>query len=81
MSAEPHVPKDHFLRQFDRYPEGEERLAAATAHCAHLLNSLGDETHAHIETVQKTLDALCEASPIARLARDLTNQLHGRELR
>ena len=73
-----HVPKDHFLRQFDQHPEGEERLAAATTHCAHLLNSLRDETAEHTETIRRTLEAICAASPIAKLARDLADQLHGR---
>lgn len=78
MSDDPHVPKDHFLRQFDRFTEGEDRLAAAAAHCAHLFNALTDERAQHTETLRSTLDALCEASPVARLARDLADQLHER---
>lgn len=78
MSQKP-VSEDHFLRQFDRYPEGEERFRAATTHCAVLLNSLTEERAQHTETIRRTLDALCEASPIARLARDLAVQLQDRE--
>src|SRR4051812_15283496 len=38
-----HVASDHFLRQFDRYPEGEQRLRAMAAHAAYLFNAMQDE--------------------------------------
>lgn len=66
---------DHFLRQFDRYPEGEARFAALAAHASYLLNSLVDERKMHTETVQRFTDRLAEVSPIAALMRELCDDL------
>lgn len=66
-----HVASDHFLRQFDRYPEGEQRLKAMAAHAAMLYNSLQDEKRlryvAYLDIVQK----LSDASPMTALALSL----------
>jgi len=73
------IPPDYFLRQFDRYPEGEPRLAAMAAHAALLFNSLKEKQAEHVESVRRTLNLLCDANPIAQVARDLCEQLHDME--
>jgi hypothetical protein len=72
------VPPDHFLRQFDSYPEGEKRLAAMAAHAAMLLNSLRSEQEAHTATICRFSERLCEVSPEARVAWDVFEELQER---
>lgn len=72
------VPADYFLRQFDRYPEGEPRLAAMAAHSAHLFNSLTKEQAAHKATVESFADRLAKAHPIAALMREVCEDLESR---
>jgi hypothetical protein len=52
------VRPDHFLRQFDRHPEGEPRLAAMAAHHAWSYNHHHDEVReleGHLEQVIERL--------------------------
>jgi hypothetical protein len=66
------VPENHFLRQFDRYPEGEPRLAAMARHCAILYNSLEREKARRISELQGVVEALKAANPHTKLAVELT---------
>lgn len=71
------VPNDHFLHQFDRYPE-EDRLTQMAAHCAYLYNALQREQQAHTETVERFIARLGEVSPVALLAFEVSEQLQER---
>lgn len=73
------VPEDHFLRQFDRHPEGEERLRAMAAHSAYLLNSMRDQEERHRAELQGALDALRDAYPVVAIALDLADKLRETE--
>ena len=72
------VPADYFLRQFDRPPEGEERLAPMASPAAHLFNSLVAERQAHKATVETFADRLAKAHPIAALMREVCEDLENR---
>ena len=71
----PTFPPDYFNRQFDRYPEGEERFAAVSAHAAYLLTTLHKERAEHNKRLSDILDKLTEANPLVALAVDLAIEL------
>lgn len=62
------VEKDHFLRMFDNYPEGEERLTAMARHCATLFNSLEEERTAKERVYRDAALKLAEESSVMKLA-------------
>lgn len=66
-----HVASDHFLRQFDRYPEGEQRLKAMAAHAAMLFNRLQDEKALRLASYRDIIERLEVASPMTALALSL----------
>lgn len=66
-----HVASNHFLRQFDRYPEGEQRLKAMAAHAALLYNQLQDEKRLRLASYRDIVGRLSDASPFTELALSL----------
>lgn len=73
-----HVASDHFLRSFDRYPEGEQRLRAMAAHCALIYNNLQDERTAYDEMLEWVIGHLSAQSSPVWLALELKQQLDDR---
>jgi len=73
------VAPDHFLHQFDRYPEGEPRLRAATEHTAFVLNSGMEKEWAHERDLTEVLASLVAGEVPAAIAVRITELLRGFE--
>lgn len=65
------LPSDHYLNQFDRYPEGPERFAAACAHISYVRNHAVDQQNKMIEKLQSVLDRLVGGDVPAAIAIDI----------
>lgn len=65
------LSSDHYLNQFDRYPEGPERFAAACAHISYVCNYGLDRENTLIEKLQSVLDRLVNGDVPAAIAIDI----------
>lgn len=65
---------DHFLHQFDKYPE-DKRFGALAKHAALLLNRIEEENKEEEETLIKIRDALMDGVPPAKIALAIQGRL------
>lgn len=74
-----HVRPDHYLRQFDRHPEGEPRLRAMAEHHAWCHNYHADQVRMWKAQVEGALEALRLGEVPAAIALDLAEFLRQQE--
>lgn len=67
----PHVPRDHFRKQFERYGSETAQLDAMARHCAHLYNSMKDEQTLRLAAYRDIVQKLSDANPLVSLALSL----------
>ena len=66
---------DHFVKQFDRYPEGTERFNALAKHAALLLTGIYEERAERKNTIEMVIEVLSAHDPLVKLALDLQSIL------
>lgn len=66
---------DHFYRQFDNYPEGQERSEAIARHAAHLLNGLHQQRKDEADYLMTVLQSLAKGESTVAIAIDIQTRL------
>lgn len=66
---------DHFYRQFDNYPEGQERSEAIARHAVHLLNGLHQQRKNEADYLMSILRSLAKGETTVAIAIDINLRL------
>lgn len=70
----PKYAKDHFYKQFDKYPEGQPRFEACAQHAAYLLQRLYETSEREYEILVTIRNALTAGENPVKIA--LAIQMH-----